>query len=472
MKRFTGIAAITIAAFSGFAWAQPTIVGPPDEMPRNRTERPGASELAPRAPEGSGRDAQRPEEPSRERRGAQSEEFRSRDPQQLQKRDREPGQRERPTGPSEQRAHPRMQQVPEQGQAQRSDERKERRERDQARPNERNLRSPETAQPQRPGDRSNAPDTAQPAPSQQNGERPGATAQRPSPAQPGTQPAENRKAPANARTESDNQRIADTVRDRVERREIRPEQNLGASVTVGARLPSRVQLRPLPRDIAAIRPQYRDYHFTVSDREIMIVDPHDRRIVEVIDRNGGGGGTGDIYAAFEHRRDVRRWNRPTTVAFQVGVVLPANAPYYDLPIEVVERNPQWRGYQYVMTESEEVAIVEPRSHRIVNVVDKDTSRTASAAPAPAGAALSQPQQAASDDRHELARMILTRAKPGEIQGADGLRGAVLSSETRLQPLPAEVEERDQQLRGYHYTLIGDDVLIVDPQSRRVVDVIE
>ncbi|WP_248308792.1 DUF1236 domain-containing protein [Bosea thiooxidans] len=204
----------------------------------------------------------------------------------------------------------------------------------------------------------------------------------------------------------------------------------------------------------------------------MIVDPHDRRIVEVIDRNGGGGGTGDIYAAFEHRRDVQRWNRPTTVAFQVGVVLPANAPYFDLPIEVVERNPQWRGYQYVMTESEEVAIVEPRSHRIVNVVDKDASRTASAAPAPAGAALSQPQQAASDDRHELARMILTRAKPGEIQGADGLRGAVLSSETRLQPLPAEVEERDQQLRGYHYTLIGDDVLIVDPQSRRVVDVIE
>lgn len=69
-------------------------------------------------------------------------------------------------------------------------------------------------------------------------------------------------------------------------------------------------------------------------------------------------------------------------------------------------------------------------------------------------------------------MILSQAKPGEMQGADGLRGAVLPNETRLQPLPAEVEERDQQLRGYQYTLIGDDVLIVDPQSRQVVDVIE
>lgn len=478
MKRFTGIAAIAIAACSGFAWAQPTIVGPPDEMPRNRTERPGASELAPRAPEGSGRGVQRPEEPSRERRGAQSEEFRSRDPQQLQQRDREPGQRERSTGPSEQRAQPQTQQdkLQERGQAQRPDQH---RERDQARPNERSPRAPETAQPQRPDDRPNAPDTAQPAPSQQNGERPGTTAQRPSPTQPGTEPANSRNAPASqtadrARTDSDNQRIADTVRDRVERREIRPEQNLGASVTVGARLPSRVQLQPLPRDIAAIRPQYRDYRFTVSDREIVIVDPHDRRIVEVIDRSGGGRAPGDIYAAFEHRRDVRRWNRPTTVVFQAGVVLPANAPYYDLPIEVVERNPQWRGYQYVMTESDEVAIVEPRSRRIIDVVDKDASRSASAAPAPApaGAAPSQPLQAASDDRHELARMILSQAKPGEIQGTDGLRGAVLSSEIRLQPLPAEVEERDQQLRGYQYTLIGDDVLIVDPRSRQVVDVIE
>lgn len=39
-------------------------------------------------------------------------------------------------------------------------------------------------------------------------------------------------------------------------------------------------------------------------------------------------------------------------------------------------------------------------------------------------------------------------------------------------VPAEVEQRDAHLRGYQYTLIGDDVLIIDPRSRRTVDVIE
>jgi len=256
----------------------------------------------------------------------------------------------------------------------------------------------------------------------------------------------------------------------VERREIRPEQNLGASVSVGAELPSRVRLQPLPSDIAGIRPQYRGYRYTVSDRDIVIVDPRSRRVVEMIDRQGGRTGAVDFYAAFEHRRDVRRWHRPPAIVFEQGVILPASAPYYDLPVEVIERNPHWRGYRYVMTESDEVAIVEPRTHRIVEVVDKSAAR--SAAPAMTGSTASPPQQNLAGDRHDLARIILNQARPGEVQGLDGLRGAVLPAEIQLHRLPAEVEERDQQLRGYQYTLVGDDVLIVDPRSRQIIDVIE
>ncbi|MGC5198959.1 DUF1236 domain-containing protein, partial [Aphanothece microscopica] len=87
------------------------------------------------------------------------------------------------------------------------------------------------------------------------------------------------------------------------------------------------------------------------------------------------------------------------------------------------------------------------------------------------AGASPPSQATAD-RHELARMILADAKPGEIQGVDGLKGAVLPTQIILRPLPPEVEQQDQQLRGYQYTLIGDDVLIVDPRSHVIVEVIE
>ncbi|WP_165923661.1 DUF1236 domain-containing protein [Bosea sp. BK604] len=261
------------------------------------------------------------------------------------------------------------------------------------------------------------------------------------------------------------------MRSRVDRNEIKAE-NLGVSVSVGAQLPTRVQLQPVPGEIASLRPQYRDFRYTVSDREIVIVDPRSRRIVEVIERDGGRHGGVDVYASFERRRDVRRWRAPTSVVFEEGVVLPADAPYADLPAELVDRNPRWRGYQYVMTEQDEVAIVEPRSHRIVDVVDKSGMRSAAAAPATSGSTARQSTSNGTDSRHEIARLILNDARPGDIQGIEGLKGAVLSSEIVLRPIPAQASEQDSELRGYHYALVGDDVLIVDPQSRKIIDVIE
>ena len=504
MRRFAGIAAIAFAAHSGLAWAQPA-TGGPDEGPRSRVERSAPGDQAPGAGERGG-PQQRLERPQGAPRGAQIEERRGEEPQrgQIQQRERpdqapspraqqeqqrdqrqqqrDQAQRERPDQAPNPRAQQEQrdqrQQQRDQAQRERQEDRNGRRPTEQAQPDNRAPGSPETAQPQRPDNRPGTPNTAQPAPRQGDQPRPSTNAQRPDATQPGMtspQPAENRATPGGPSTagaDNANQRIVDTVRQRVERNEVRPVQNLGVSVSVGAELPSRVQLQPLPSDIAAIRPQYRDYRYTVSDREIVIVDPRSRRIVEVIDRGGDRRGSVDIYATFERQRDVRRWHRPDTLVFRQGVVLPAGVPYHELPDEVIERHPDWRGYQYVMTESEEVAIVEPRTRRIVEVVDKNASRSAAAAPAGGSAGANPPPSNGTADRHELARMILADARPGEIQGIDGLRGAILPMQVALRPLPAAVEQQDQQLRGYQYTLIGDDVLIVDPKSREIVDVIE
>lgn len=499
MKRFAGIAAAAFIAHSGWALAQPVIVGPPDEAPRGRAERPSPGEAGPqRGPSRSERDMpqQRQDGPASAQRGMERDDMRSPGQrlEQPRQRDRDQGQRERLGQPSDPRPQEpqrgqlqQQQRDREQAQRERPDERSGRRDVEPTRPDTRQPapQTPQTAQPQRPDGQAGAPSTAQPgaAPGQDQGQRPGSAAQRSDPAQPqpgatgappsGSQPTASRQSAEGERAETEKQRIADTVRDRVERNEIRPSENLGVTASVGAQLPSRVQLQPLPSDIVSIRPQYRDYRYTVSDREIVIVDPRSRRVVEVIERDGSRRADVDVYAVFEQRRDVRRWRRPNTVVFERGIVLPPDAPYYDLPVEVVERNPRWRGHQYVMTERDEVAIVEPRTHRIVEVVDKAAARSSAAAPAATGSTTRQPAASTdADSRHAIARIILSDARPGEIQGVEGLRGAVLSQEVVLRPVPTEAAEQDQQLRGYHYALIGDDVLIVDPQSRQIIDVIE
>ncbi len=461
-------------AHSGAVLAQSTIVVPGDEAPRSRLER-SAPDAGPQR-SGPSR-AERPagEEPgaTRSQRGAQSEELRGQGA-----REREQGQRERQGGPAdntraqEQRRGQEQQNNLNQAQRDRQEERAGRKEGEQ-RPETRPA-APQSAQPQQPENRSSPSGTAQ----QGETQRSGSTAQRqstPDTAPAAAKPAESPNAtaaqqPAGERSEAETRRIADTVRARVERDEIKPVENFGVSVSVGAELPARVQLQPLPSEIASMRPQYRDYRYTVSEREIVIVDPRSRRIVEVIARDGSRTGRVDVYTAFEQRRDVRRWRRPTTVEFEEGVVLPSDAPYYDLPTEVVERNPSWRGYRYVMTEHDEVAIVEPRSHRIVEVVEKSEARPSGSASVASTA--SRPVSDGPEARHAIVRIIMQDARPGDIQGVDGLRGAVLPPDVVLRPIPSEAAEQDRQLRGRHYALLGDDVLIVDPQSREVVDVIE
>lgn len=507
MTKFAGIAVAALIAHAGVAFAQPVVI--PDEAPpRSRAERPAGGDLrapgqmeregparrqegAPRAQRGQqGDDSRAQEAPGQPRERSQAQRERSSspdDPQRVQGQQREQAQRERDQA---QRDRDQAQRLREQAQRERPAESPDRRERR----SEPGQPAGQTAQPPRTDNQPTASETARPAapaaganqaPSSaqrqapDTNQAPSSSAQRQAPTQPGAQPGtsagatdaqtlQSRQTAGTQQPDAESQRIADTVRERVERQEIKPVSDLGVSVSVGAELPSRVQLQAVPREIAAIRPQYRDFRYTVSEREIVIVDPRSRRVVEVIARDGGRGH--DVYAVFEQRRDVRRWSRPTSVVFERGTVLPASAPYYDLPVELIERNPQWRGYQYVMTESEEVAIVEPRSHRIVEVIGK--GGTQQAGTGQTTASLSRQPVAGGGDRHEIVRMILADARPGELNGIDALKGATLPQELRTQPIPAEAVERDQGLKGYHYALVGDDVLVVDPGSRQIIDVIE
>lgn len=503
MTKFAGIAIAALIVHAGAAFAQPVMI--PDEGPRGRAERPAGGDL--RAPgqierEGPGR---RPEGAPRAQRGPQGDEIRAQEAP-GQPRERSQAQRERSgpsdelRGPDPQRAQGQQREKAQQerDQAQRDRDQAQRlreqaqRERPAETPDRRERRSEpgqpagQTAQPPQTDNRPAASETARPAaPAPGTNQTPASSAQRQAPdtnqapnssaqgqapAQSGTSAGstdphtqQSRQTAGTQQPDAESQRIAETVRERVERQEIKPVSDLGVSVQVGAELPSRVQLQAVPREIAAIRPQYRDFRFTVSEREIVIVDPRSRRVVEVIARDGGR--SHDVYAVFEQRRDVRRWSRPAGIVFERGTVLPASAPYYDLPTELIERHPDWRGHRYVMTESEEVAIVEPRSHRIVAVVDKGGAQTTASL-------ARQPASGGVGDRHEIARMILADARPGELVGIDALKGATLPQELRTQPIPAEAVERDQDLKGYHYALVGDDVLVVDPGTRQVMDVIE
>lgn len=184
------------------------------------------------------------------------------------------------------------------------------------------------------------------------------------------------------------------------------------------------------------------------------------------------------------RRQLERRNlRPATnigVTVETGVTLPSRVQVHELPPEIARVGPQYRDYGFVVTEKETV-IVDPRTRRVVEVIQRDELRQRSAQAqggagrAPQGQARA-PETTGSlglteDDRIDIARTLLRRSEPGSLVSIRELRGAVLPETLDLQRLPRSLTERTPELREFSYVLMGDDVLLVEPDTRRVVDVL-
>jgi hypothetical protein len=64
-----------------------------------------------------------------------------------------------------------------------------------------------------------------------------------------------------------------------------PERNLRISINVGERVPSRIHLHPLPREIVTIAPEYRGYDYVTTEEDVVLVSPRTHEIVTRIPRD-------------------------------------------------------------------------------------------------------------------------------------------------------------------------------------------
>jgi len=72
----------------------------------------------------------------------------------------------------------------------------------------------------------------------------------------------------------------------IARHNVKPVTNVNFSIAVGTKVPTPVQLRALPSDLATFIPQYRGYSYFVVEEQIVIVDPGAHEIVAIIPYTG------------------------------------------------------------------------------------------------------------------------------------------------------------------------------------------
>ena len=127
-----------------------------------------------------------------------------------------------------------------------------------------------------------------------------------------------------------------------------------------------------------------------------------------------------------------------------------------LPADVIRIVPQYRNYQYVVVRNE-IVIVEPRTKKIVEVIRKSASVSLS-----------------SEQRKKFRTTIETTGSthPSTSTKVEIREGVTLPEDIEVMEVPQTIISEVPELRTYRYVVVGDEVALVEPETRRVIEVIE
>jgi hypothetical protein len=157
-------------------------------------------------------------------------------------------------------------------------------------------------------------------------------------------------------------------------------------------------------------------------------------------------------------------------SINAGVSVPSHVHLTSVPAEIVEIVPQYRGYSYFVT-NEQIVIVEPRSHRIVYMMPYEGRGHA------ASTSIGTSRRSSLNLTREQREAIRRGARPAarSTTGSSTRRTVTIEEEV---PSSVELETFDEPvirevpaIREYRYYRDDDDVVIVDPSGRRVLDVV-
>lgn len=195
---------------------------------------------------------------------------------------------------------------------------------------------------------------------------------------------------------------------------------------------------------------------------------------------------------------------PNAFDLRVGVIAPPNVPFLPLPPDVVAIAPQFQGFNYAMV-GDDIAIIDPSSREVVSVLNEG-------GPPPAtygyeehegyrGGGYEGRERLGAGPREERGeRGAMRRDRRGESYGyaprvrldnrqeralyrgligeaRENLRqvcvrvGERVPESVDIEPVPRAISAETPDVERFDYFVLNDQVVLVDPDSRIVVDII-
>jgi Protein of unknown function (DUF1236) len=164
------------------------------------------------------------------------------------------------------------------------------------------------------------------------------------------------------------------------------------------------------------------------------------------------------------RRDRAATSQNLNIQVNVGTRLPPRVQARRLPSDIVRIMPQYRDYEYTVIDNR-VAIIDPRRREVVEILDDGPGygRTA---------AYGRDRIVINDDTRTRFRELVRSSSTTVGSTSPSGGGTSASNCLSLQPVPEELARTHPELSSYRYLAIGDQVVLVDPQQQKIVQVID
>jgi len=172
---------------------------------------------------------------------------------------------------------------------------------------------------------------------------------------------------------------------------------------------------------------------------------------------------------FDTLRRDREFDQARTdidIRVNVGERLPERVRPRPLPSDIVTIVPEYRGYDYTVVH-DEIAIIDPRSREIVDVIPQGGGRADRYAGGYGGTRVTL----SDEQRQILFRSATSKSTIGSTSTSSGSSSSG-STCLSLRRVPDELAKSNPDIASYQYLAIGDQVILVDPQNQKVVQVID
>lgn len=159
--------------------------------------------------------------------------------------------------------------------------------------------------------------------------------------------------------------------------------------------------------------------------------------------------------------------RNANFSVSVGAVVPTGVRFYPVTPAIVEIYPEYRGYQFVVVE-EEIVIIEPRTRKIVTVIDSGGSGRA--------ATRVRGKLSLTEKQRDVVRRAATqRRTTGTSRTAtierDYVVGEDIPETVGFETFPDTIYTEVPEIRSYRYVVRDEDIYVIDPSERRVIEII-